>query len=77
MSVFGEGSQQGVVHFCRETLGRIRRAGASGKVTVRADSGFWSYEMFNMLDRVGVGWSITTPLYNNVREAIAGIDENT
>ena len=68
-------SQRGVAHFCRETLGRVRRAGASGKVTVRADSGFWSYDMFNTLNRAGVGWSITTPLRSNVREAIATITE--
>ena len=63
-------SQRGVAHFAKETLGRVRRAGASGKVTVRADSGFWSYDMFNTLNRAGVGWSITTPLRSNVREAI-------
>ncbi len=34
-------SQRGVVHFAKETIGRVRRAGASGEITVRADSGFW------------------------------------
>ena len=72
----GGASQRGVVHFAQEAIGRIRRAGASGKVTVRADPGFWSYEMLDMLDRVGVGWSITTPQWANVREAIAAIDED-
>ncbi len=69
-------SQRGVVHFARETLGRVRRAGASGKITIRADSGFWSYEMFKTLEGLGVGWSITTPQYNNVRQAIAEIDKD-
>lgn len=70
-------SQRGVVHFAQETIGRVRRAGASGHITMRANSGFWSYEMFKTLDRLEVGWSITTPLYNNVRQAISAIDEDT
>ncbi len=69
-------SQRGVVHFAKETIGRVRRAGASGEITVRADSGFWSYEMFKTLESLGVGWSITTPQYNNVRQAIAEIDKD-
>ena len=69
-------SQRGVVHFAKETIGRVRRAGASANITVRADSGFWSYEMFKTLEGLGVGWSITTPQYNNVRQAITGIDKD-
>ena len=72
----GGASQGGAVHFCRETIGRIRRAGASANITVRADSGFWSYEMFKTLEGLGVGWSITTPQYNNVAEAIAAIGKD-
>ena len=33
-------------------------------------------EMFDTLNRAGVGWSITTPQYSNVREAIAAIGED-
>ena len=32
-------SQRGVVHFAKETIGRVRRAGARGPVSVRADRG--------------------------------------
>ena len=71
----GGASQRGVAHFAKEVIGRVRRAGASGPLTIRADSGFWSYEMFNTLNGAGVGWSITTPQYSNVREAIAEIEE--
>jgi len=70
-------SQRGVVNFAQETIGRVRRAGASGHITIRADSGFWSYEMFKTLEGLGVNWSITTPLYNNVRQAISAIGEDT
>ena len=31
---------RGAAHFLRETLGRVRYAGATGQLTVRADSGF-------------------------------------
>ena len=72
----GGASQRGVAHFAQETIGRVRRAEASSKVTIRADSGFWSYEMFDTLNRAAVGWSITTPQYSNVREAIAAIGED-
>ena len=69
-------SQQGNVEFATETIRRIRRAGATGPVTLRADSGFWSYDMFDTLEGLGVGWSITTPLRSNVRKAIAAIGED-
>ena len=68
-------SQRGVVDFARETVGRVRRAGASGGITVRADSGFWSYDMFRTLDGLGVGWSVTTPLRKNVVATIEDIEE--
>ena len=72
----GGASQRGVAHFAKETVNRARRAGASGDITVRADSGFWSYEMFKTLEGLGVGWSITTPQYHNVRQAIAEITQD-
>ncbi len=33
---------KGAQRFVRETIGRIRRTGATGPLTLRADSGFWS-----------------------------------
>ena len=32
---------RGAAHFLRETVGRVRYGGASGQLTVRADSGFY------------------------------------
>ena len=69
-------SQRGVVHFVGETVRRVRRAGARGPVSVRADSGFWSYAMLAALDRLGVGWSITCPLNAKIRTLISNIDED-
>ena len=56
-------------------MNRVRRAGATGPLTVRADSGFWSYRLIADLDRLGVEWSITIPQYEQVKTAIAAIEE--
>ena len=34
---------RGAAHFLRETVGRVRYGGASGQLTVRADSGFYTH----------------------------------
>ena len=34
---------RGAAHFLRETVGRVRYAGAAGPLTVRADSGFYTH----------------------------------
>ena len=34
---------RGAAHFLRETVARVRAAGASGQLTVRADSGFYNH----------------------------------
>ena len=70
-------SQRGVVHFAKETVRRVRRAGARGRVSVRADSGFWSYAMLAALDELRVGWSITSQQNSKVKALIADIDEDT
>ena len=72
----GGSSQRGVVHFVGETIRRVRRAGARGPVSIRADSGFWSYALLAALDHLGVGWSITTQLNNKVRTLISNIDKD-
>ena len=67
------GSQRGNVGFVAEAVGRVRRAGALGPITLRADSGFYSYNMVATLNKLGVDYSITVPLYTNVRAAIEAI----
>ncbi|MEZ5381525.1 MAG: transposase [Microthrixaceae bacterium] len=58
-----------------EVLSALRRAGVSGPVTVRADSGFWSWKLIDRLTRAGVGWSITVRLVTKVNDTIAAIPE--
>ena len=58
-----------------ETVNRVKRAGATGPVTVRADSGFWSYRLIADLDDLGVEWSVTIPQHSQIKAAIAAIEE--
>ena len=69
-------SQRGHKRFVEELIARIRRSGASGPLTLRADSGFFSWELIKTLTRVGVGWSITVAMNPSVRKAIAAINDN-
>lgn len=68
-------SQRGHKRFAQELIARVRRAGATGPLMVRADSGFWSRELIDTLDRLDVGWSITVAQHASIRMAIAAIDE--
>jgi hypothetical protein len=68
-------SQRGAKRFVEELIARVRRAGATGPLMVRADSGFWSYKLIDTLTRLGVGWSITVNVNAQVRTAIDVIDE--
>ena len=52
-------SQRGHSRFVRETLARVRRLGADAAVTVRADSGFFSYEMLDAIEDHRARYSIT------------------
>ena len=39
---------RGAAHFLRETVGRVRYGGASGQLTVRADSGFYTHSVVSV-----------------------------
>ena len=69
----GGSSQRGNAHFVAETVHRARRAGAAGELCVRADAGFFSYDLLDRLDRLTVRWSVTVPQYAHVKAAIAKI----
>ncbi len=69
-------SQRGVGRFSEELIARVRRAGASGPLVVRADAGFFSYALVDTLNRLGVSWSITVNIGAHFRAAIEAIDES-
>ncbi len=66
---------RGAVRFTEELVARMRRAGATGELTLRADSGFWSDRLIGTCKRLSVAFSITVRQIPQVREAIASIDE--
>ncbi len=50
---------RGAAHFLRETVGRVRHAGATGQLTVRADSGFYAHSVVSVCRKLNVRFSIT------------------
>ena len=50
---------RGAAHFLRETVSRVRRAGASGQLTARADSGFYAHALVAACREMDVRFSIT------------------
>ncbi len=68
-------SARGAQRFVRETIRRVRRAGATGPVTLRADSAFWSNKVIDACGDHGMRFSITVRATKAVVAAIASIDE--
>jgi Transposase DDE domain group 1 len=68
-------SGRGAERFVNETAGRIRRAGATGPLTLRADSSFWSAKVLAACRRHGIRFSITVRQTKTVAAAIASIPE--
>lgn len=69
-------SQRGAKRFAEELIARVRRAGATGALTVRADAGFWSYALIDTLTRLGVRWSITVRINASIHKAIDAISDD-
>jgi hypothetical protein len=68
---------RGAQRFVRETIGRVRRAGATGPITLRADSGYWSKVVIAACAAHDVRFSLTVRNTAKVREAINAIDETS
>ena len=66
---------RGAAHFLRETVGRVRYAGAKGQLTVRADSGFYTHAVVQVCPKMKVRFSITVRLRQNLRDLIEAIPE--
>ena len=67
---------RGILRFVDELVARLRRADASGELTFRMDSGFWSAKLTRRLRRHRVRYSITVRQTKTVRAAIAAIPEH-
>ena len=66
---------RGAAHFLRETVGRVRHAGARGQLTVRADSGFYAHALVVVCRKMDVRISITIRQHARLRELIETIPE--
>ena len=66
---------RGAAHFLRETVGRVRYAGATGQLTVRADSGFYNHDIVAACRDKSVRYSITVRQHQSVRNIIEAIPE--
>ena len=67
---------RGADHFLRETLGRVRYAGATGQLTVRADSGFYTHAIVAVCRKMKVRFSITVRQHVRLRQLIEAIPES-
>jgi hypothetical protein len=67
---------RGTARFVDELAARVRRAGASGELTVRMDSGFWSAKTIKTCRRHGMHYSITVRQTKPIRAAIATIPDD-
>jgi hypothetical protein len=66
---------RGAGHFVREAIGRVRSAGATGQLTVRADSGFYGHALVATCRAMGVRFSITIRQSPATRRLIEAIPE--
>ena len=66
---------RGAAHFLRETVSRVRYAGATGQLTIRADSGFYDRDNVAACRDKGVRYSITVRQHKTLRNLIEAIPE--
>ena len=65
----------GAAHCQRETVSRVRYAGATGPLTVRADSGFYTHAIVAVCLKTKVRFSITVRQHQSLRQLIEAIPE--
>jgi len=68
-------TQRGAQRFVRETVGRVRRAGGNGPLTLRCDSGFFSKYVVAACRDHKVRYSITVRQTPVIQRAFASIGE--
>ena len=66
---------RGAANFLRETISRVRYAGAKGQLTVRADSGFYTHPIVAACCKMKVRYSITVRQQPSLRNLIEAIPE--
>jgi hypothetical protein len=70
-------TQRGTVRFLDELVARVRRAGSTGPLTVRVDSGFWSNNTIVALNRLNVRYTMAVRCgTKGIAGAIAAIPDD-
>jgi Transposase DDE domain group 1 len=69
-------SGRGAGSFVAEAITRARRAGATGPICLRADSGFYNHKVVQACRKQGVTYSITVKVTKAVRGVIAAIPQD-
>ena len=67
---------RGAARFVEELAARVRRAGASGELTMRLDSGFWSAKTIKTCRRHKIRYFITVRQTKPIRAVITTISED-
>lgn len=68
---------RGAAGFLTESFNRVRAAGATGPIVLRADSGFYNHNVVKACVQADIRFSITVKLHKGkLTEAIAAIDES-
>jgi hypothetical protein len=70
------GAARGAASFLTETISRVRHAGATGQLTFRADSAFYSKAVLATAAKFDVRFSVTARQDKRIRAAIETIDES-
>jgi len=69
---------RGTRRFVEELVARLRRAGASGEIVARFDSGYWSNDTIKVLGRLDVRYTMAVRTRTKgLASAIAAIDEGS
>ena len=61
---------------CGMTVGRVRYAGANGRLTLRADSGFYTHGVVSVCRKMDVRFSITIRQHKSLHNLIEAIPED-
>jgi hypothetical protein len=69
------GAARGAKSFLTETFSRVRAAGATGELTLRADSAFYSKAVLGTAAKFDVRFSVTARQDKRIRAAIEAIDQ--
>ncbi|MDE2837680.1 MAG: transposase [Chloroflexota bacterium] len=67
---------RGAAHFLHETIARVRHAGTSGQLTIRADSGFYNHAIVSACRNKQFCFSITIRMHPRIRSLIEAIPED-